>query len=124
MLVPDDFCERTWLRGMKLPNAGELKPYPEMKDSGVEWLGEVPTHWEVRRIKNWVTVNKRVLSEDTDPSYMFDYLDIGPVGTGQLTAKPGQDSVRKLAIKARRIVRLARYNRLDGENVFESGVAC
>ncbi|MCA8920139.1 MAG: restriction endonuclease subunit S, partial [Planctomycetes bacterium] len=26
-----------------------LKPYPEMKDSGVEWLGEVPAHWEVRR---------------------------------------------------------------------------
>ena len=29
---------------MKLPNAGELKPYPEMKDSGVEWLGDVPAH--------------------------------------------------------------------------------
>ena len=24
-----------------------LKPYPVMKDSGVEWLGEVPKHWEV-----------------------------------------------------------------------------
>jgi len=24
-----------------------LKPYPRMKDSGVEWLGEVPEHWEV-----------------------------------------------------------------------------
>lgn len=24
-----------------------LKPYPTMKDSGVEWLGEVPEHWEV-----------------------------------------------------------------------------
>lgn len=24
-----------------------LKPYPAMKDSGVEWLGEVPEHWEV-----------------------------------------------------------------------------
>ncbi|MCG8603851.1 restriction endonuclease subunit S, partial [bacterium] len=29
----------------------ELKPYPKMKDSGVEWLGEVPQHWEVRRLK-------------------------------------------------------------------------
>ena len=29
----------------------ELKPYPSMKDSGVEWLGEVPEHWDVRRIK-------------------------------------------------------------------------
>jgi len=25
----------------------DLKPYPAMKDSGVEWLGEVPAHWEV-----------------------------------------------------------------------------
>ena len=30
----------------------ELKPYPTMKDSGVEWLGMVPEHWEVRRTKN------------------------------------------------------------------------
>jgi len=26
----------------------ETKPYPAMKDSGVEWLGRVPEHWEVR----------------------------------------------------------------------------
>jgi type I restriction enzyme, S subunit len=28
-----------------------LKLYPTMKDSGVPWLGKVPAHWEVRRIK-------------------------------------------------------------------------
>jgi type I restriction enzyme, S subunit len=28
-----------------------LKPYPEYKDSGLPWLGEVPEHWEVRRLK-------------------------------------------------------------------------
>ncbi len=22
------------------------KPYPAYKDSGVEWLGEIPEHWE------------------------------------------------------------------------------
>ncbi len=26
------------------------KPYPAYKDSGVAWLGEVPKHWEVRRL--------------------------------------------------------------------------
>ena len=30
----------------------DLKPYPAMKDSGVDWLGEVPEHWEVRRLRN------------------------------------------------------------------------
>lgn len=28
-----------------------LPAYPAYKDSGVEWLGEVPAHWEVRRIR-------------------------------------------------------------------------
>ena len=23
-----------------------FKPYPSYKDSGVEWLGEVPEHWD------------------------------------------------------------------------------
>lgn len=28
----------------------DLKPYPEMRDSGVEWLGDVPKHWAVEPI--------------------------------------------------------------------------
>lgn len=27
------------------------KPYPAYKDSGVEWLGRVPEHWQVKRLK-------------------------------------------------------------------------
>ena len=30
----------------------DLKPYQAVKDSGIEWLGEVPEHWVVRRLKN------------------------------------------------------------------------
>ena len=29
-----------------------LDPNVTMKDSGVEWLGEIPAHWDVKRIKN------------------------------------------------------------------------
>jgi type I restriction enzyme S subunit len=29
----------------------KLKPYPTMKDVGPEWLGNVPSHWDVRRVK-------------------------------------------------------------------------
>ena len=39
-----------------------LKPYPTMKDSCVEWLGEVPAHWEVKRLRN--TVDMRVSNVD------------------------------------------------------------
>jgi type I restriction enzyme S subunit len=27
------------------------KPYPAYKDSGVEWLGQIPAHWEAKRLK-------------------------------------------------------------------------
>jgi type I restriction enzyme, S subunit len=29
-----------------------LDPNVEMKDSGVEWIGEIPKHWEVKKIKH------------------------------------------------------------------------
>lgn len=29
----------------------DLKPYPEYKDSGLPWLGEVPAHWGIERAK-------------------------------------------------------------------------
>jgi len=31
--------------------AGRYKPYSEYKDSGVEWLGLIPSHWRLARIK-------------------------------------------------------------------------
>ena len=30
---------------------GELKPYSAYKDSGLQWLGEVPEHWDMERAK-------------------------------------------------------------------------
>jgi len=33
------------------------KPYPAYKDSGVPWLGHVPEHWEVRRLKRIARLN-------------------------------------------------------------------
>jgi type I restriction enzyme S subunit len=32
--------------------------YPQYKDSGIEWLSEVPTHWVVTRIKNSINAAK------------------------------------------------------------------
>ena len=34
-----------------------LNPNVRMKDSGIEWIGEIPEHWEVRKIKYLATVN-------------------------------------------------------------------
>jgi type I restriction enzyme S subunit len=28
-----------------------MKPYPKYKDSGVGWIGEMPEHWELVKLK-------------------------------------------------------------------------
>jgi len=28
-----------------------MTPYPTYKDSGIEWIGEIPEHWEITRVK-------------------------------------------------------------------------
>lgn len=40
-----------------------LNPNAPMRDSGVEWLGEVPVHWAVKRLKNLFKIRKRIASE-------------------------------------------------------------
>ena len=35
----------------------DLRPYPAYKPSGVEWLGDVPAHWEVKRTKSFLSQN-------------------------------------------------------------------
>jgi len=52
-----------------------FKPYPAYKDSGVEWLGEIPAHWEVKRLKFCATLNPspsatRGLSPETEVSFV------------------------------------------------------
>ncbi|NMG83698.1 MAG: hypothetical protein GIS02_05805 [Methanosarcinales archaeon] len=41
-------------------NNMKLKPYPKYKDSGIEWIGEIPGGWEVRKLK---TISKIVLGK-------------------------------------------------------------
>ena len=30
----------------------DLHPYPAYKPSGIQWLGDMPTHWEIRKLRN------------------------------------------------------------------------
>ena len=54
-----------------------------MKDSGIEWIGEIPEGWESKRLKYLVSYNDESLGEDTNPDYEFDYIDIGSVEYGK-----------------------------------------
>ncbi|HVJ07857.1 MAG TPA: restriction endonuclease subunit S [Acidisarcina sp.] len=46
---------------MKLPR------YPKYKDSGVKWLGQVPEHWEIKRLKRCVRLVTKRATEQTNP---------------------------------------------------------
>ncbi|AGJ87894.1 restriction endonuclease subunit S [Raoultella ornithinolytica] len=46
-----------------------LNPDVPMKDSGVEWLGEVPEHWRVGRIKNYAKIESGHTPSRTKPEY-------------------------------------------------------
>jgi type I restriction enzyme, S subunit len=37
-----------------VPGQRRFKPYPAYKDSCVEWLGRIPAHWEVKRLRSTV----------------------------------------------------------------------
>ena len=38
-----------------------LDPNVPMKDSGVEWLGEIPAHWEVKRLWHLTPTDRRIM---------------------------------------------------------------
>ena len=50
-----------------------------MKDSGIAWIGEIPEHWEMKKLKHIVSYNTDTLSDDTNPTYQFHYIEIGDV---------------------------------------------
>ena len=82
-----------------------LDPKAPTRDSGVEWLGEVPSHWDVRRLKDHVDMNASVLSDNTDSDYTFDYVDIGSVEQGRLSSVLKTMRFGSSPSRARRIVR-------------------
>jgi type I restriction enzyme S subunit len=40
--------------------AEETRRYNTYKDSGVEWLGEIPEHWNLQKLKSFLTVHGRI----------------------------------------------------------------
>ena len=58
-----------------------LNPAAPMKDSGVEWLGEVPEHWEVKRMRYVCSVRQGLQIARSDRLYedaegCFKYITI------------------------------------------------
>lgn len=81
------------------------KPYSLYKPSGVEWLGDVPEGWKVKRLKYSASINDEALPETTPPDLQLKYVDIGGVD-----AVNGITAVEDMVFddapsRARRIVR-------------------
>lgn len=56
-----------------------LDPSVPMKDSGIEWLGEIPAHWEVKKLKFLLKDNKDALKTGPFGSHIknSDYIPNG-----------------------------------------------
>ena len=58
-----------------------FRRYPEYKESGVEWIGEIPKHWKIRKIKYVATF----VSEKSTPE--TDAIKISPENVESKTGK-------------------------------------
>jgi type I restriction enzyme S subunit len=56
-----------------------MERYKEYKDSCVQWIGEIPIHWNTRRLKTIVTCNDDTLPETFNQDKEIIYVEIGDV---------------------------------------------
>ena len=77
----------------------------EMKDSGIEWVGRIPSTWNSMKLKYVVSFNDETLDETTAKDYEFDYIDIGSVEYGKGITLFQHIRYQEAPSRARRIVR-------------------
>ena len=81
-----------------------LAPNAPTKDSGIPWLGKIPAHWGVDRLKYIATLNDDALSETTDAEFEMVYVDIGSVDAMVGIAEKEMLRFGNAPSRARRIV--------------------
>lgn len=62
-----------------------MERYSEYKDSGVKWLGEIPSHWEVKRLANFFSERREKVSDQ----------DYAPLSVTKQGIFPQLDNVAK-----------------------------
>ncbi|MGQ1943972.1 restriction endonuclease subunit S [Ornithobacterium rhinotracheale] len=83
-----------------------LNPDVPLKDSGVEWLGEIPAHWEVKKLKFCTEINKNSLDENTKSNLPIKYVDIGSVSFENGIEKVENYTFANSPSRARRIAKI------------------
>lgn len=75
----------------------KYKAYPEYKDSGVEWLGKIPSHWQLKRLgTQFVERKEKVSDKDYPPLSVTKH---GIVPQVETAAKTDAGDNRKLVMK-------------------------
>ena len=69
-----------------------LKTYPTYKDSGIEWLGQIPTHWDLLRNKIFITEHDNVVGQD---AYKYTLLSLTKQGVIQRDIESGKGKFPK-----------------------------
>lgn len=82
-----------------------LPKYPAYKDSGVGWLGQIPSGWDAMRLKQAASVNDDALPETTSPEFELAYVDIGSVSLDRGIERTESFDFQNAPSRARRVVR-------------------
>ncbi len=97
-----DFEEKRNMTPIQRP---QYKKYPKYRETGVEWLGEIPEHWKISKLKFITQINPEALSEDTHPNYIIQYIDISNVDEIMGIGNNQEMTFENAPSRARRIVR-------------------
>jgi type I restriction enzyme S subunit len=79
--------------------------YVAYKESGIEWLGGVPSEWSIAPIKAVAGCNDEVLPESTDSESVIEYVEISGVEEGRGITKTETLAFGAAPSRARRVVR-------------------
>ena len=104
------------------------KPYPEYKDSGVEWFGEIPNHWDITYLKHKSTrIGDGLHSTPTyhdNGDYFFingNNLVDGHIVTNQSTKKVDKSEYNKHKVRMNKNTILLSINGTIGNLAFYQG---
>lgn len=75
----------------------KYQAYPEYRDSGVEWLGEIPVHWNIKRLGHFFEERREKVSDKDFPALSVTMQGIVP--QLETAAKTDAGDNRKLVLK-------------------------
>lgn len=82
-----------------------LSPEPPLKPSEIEWIGVVPEHWEIKKLKYTASTNDDVMAENEDPLREILYVDIGSISPSKGITTTEEMILEDAPTRARRLVR-------------------